>query len=500
MTAAIAKTARHAKMRRLAVPMLLAVGAMLAFLVVVPPGAAQAQSGELTAPTNVVATASGSVVTVFWTDGQGAAGHAVLLYQSDFSGEPRLATPQGNSHTFRDVPPGEYVAVVIAFDADTNRLSAVSNVVTLWIDGGLAAPTNVMATVSGNAVAVTWTAAPGAVGYFVMLFKSDSPDASVVEVASGSPHIVNDVPFGDYIVVVFAVDANRDYRYEVGGTVIVKRLWNLSAIPNSVGGNNFLVTLSWVPPDDIDGHLVYVYKALAPDEPIRHMYLPADAVEATVALIGGETYEFEVCAYIGSLALQSTCYWSGRKVFSVGAQEIVIALPLTLRGDLEVVYLTDTSGSMRGQKINKLKQSLADIRDRGPGVENTRAALVDFDSRSRVVFNLTETGSGSWDEEWNNGIASLRAGGGTEMYSALQFASDMLPDTPICPTLDSCRKREIVLMSDGRAGDGFLENRIIAALISKGVVVRTFAFGADADKEALRRIADQTGGHFTEVQ
>ena len=293
----------------------------------------------------------------------------------------------------------------------------------------------------------------------------------------------------------------------------------LPAVPSPVGGNHFLVKLKWEPSLNAGGHLVRVHNTLAPDVPIRKVFLSADANEATVALPGGETYEFEVCAYSGALSPQMdwsildppSCNWSGREIFSVGEQDIVTTLLITLRDDVEIVYLMDTSGSMSsGGKIVKLGQSLERIRDRGriqdrdrgPGVRNARAALVDFDSSPRVVFNLTETGSGSWEEEWNDGIASLHAGGGTNMYSALQFASDMLPDEPVCPTPDSCRKREIVLMSDGLAQDGHLEDSTLAALKDKGIVVRTFAFGfgPDADKEALKRIAYQTGGHFTEVE
>ena len=275
---------------------------------------------------------------------------------------------------------------------------------------------------------------------------------------------------------------------------------NLGAVANPAGANNYLVTLSWEAASNAQGHLVYVVNAKDPGAPISSTYLAANAVETTVALPGGETYEFEVGAYIGNVLYQSEWNWSGRKAFSVGVQEIITALPLTLRDDLEVVYVADTSGSMSGTKINKLKQSLEDIRDRGPGILNTRAALVDFDSSWRVVFNLTETGSGSWTQEWTGGIASLSAGGGTRMYRALQAANDMLPDTQVCPTPATCRKREIVLLSDGLAGDSGLETQTVAALVAKGIVVRTFAFGADADKEALKRIADATGGHFTEVQ
>ena len=235
----------------------------------------------------------------------------------------------------------------------------------------------------------------------------------------------------------------------------------LPAVPSLVGGNNFLVRLKWESLSNVGGYLVHVSEVLAPDEPIRKVYLSHDAVEATVALPGGETYEFEVCAYAGSPSLQPSCRWSGRKIFSVGEQDLITTLLITLRDDLDVVYLVDTSGSMRGDKIDCLRKGLEAIRDRGPKVENTRAALVAFSSGYRVVFNLTETdsltetgsGSGSWTEEWDDGIASLHAGGYTNMYSALQFAGGMLPDEQFCPTPDSCRQREIVLMSDGHATD-----------------------------------------------
>ena len=284
----------------------------------------------------------------------------------------------------------------------------------------------------------------------------------------------------------------------------------LPAVPSFVGGNNFLVKLRWDPSSDVDGYLVRVYRILAPDEPIREAYLSADAylladyVEATVALSGGKTYEFQVCAYTGTPPLQTSCDWSERKIFAVGEQDFTEALVVTLRDDLDVVYLMDTSGSMAGEKIAKLKQALARIRDYkeylGYEVKSTRAALVDFDTEPRVVFNLTETGSGSWIEEWDEGIASLDAYGGTNMYSALQFASNMLP---VCPTDDtSCRKREIVLMSDGQATDPGGRDDALEALEAKGIVVRTFAFGfgSEADDAALRYIASQTGGHFTDAQ
>ena len=172
------------------------------------------QSDSLTAPTNVVATVSGSSVTVTWTDGQGAAGHLVRLYQSDLTGELRQAAAAGSSHTFRDVPPGNYIAVVIAFDADANQELATSSVVTIVAaTGELTAPTNVVATVSGSSVTVTWTDGQCAAGHLVFLFRADFSSVPTIAPGAGGSHTFSNIAPGGYIAVVVALDASGAYKY-----------------------------------------------------------------------------------------------------------------------------------------------------------------------------------------------------------------------------------------------------------------------------------------------
>ena len=103
------------------------------------PGTAEARSGRLTAPTNVVATVSGNAITVTWTDGHGALGHLLILFKSDFSGDPLVANAQGSSHTFSGVAPGEYLAVVVAIDANDYKY-AISDPVTISTASGAVSP------------------------------------------------------------------------------------------------------------------------------------------------------------------------------------------------------------------------------------------------------------------------------------------------------------------------------------------------------------------------
>ena len=83
----------------------------------------------LTAPSNVMAIVDDADpgdfdVEVTWTPGENAAeGHVVLLFTSDFTAVPNTDVPtQDGMHTFMSVPPGSYVAVVVAIESRANYL------------------------------------------------------------------------------------------------------------------------------------------------------------------------------------------------------------------------------------------------------------------------------------------------------------------------------------------------------------------------------------------
>ena len=69
------------------------------------------------APSMVEATGGTGTVTVTWVDGENAIGHLVMLFTADFSSYEIAAEPVGNPHTFMAVAAGDYVAVVVAYDA-----------------------------------------------------------------------------------------------------------------------------------------------------------------------------------------------------------------------------------------------------------------------------------------------------------------------------------------------------------------------------------------------
>ena len=276
---------------------------------------------------------------------------------------------------------------------------------------------------------------------------------------------------------------------------------NLLAVPTPEAGNSYSLDLSWTPAPNASGHIVHAARASDPDTAVRYAYSTGDVGAATMSLPDGETYAFRVGAFTGDIANPfnwSWSEWSTAHLCAGEVREIATVFTDLLRDDLEVVYVVDTSGSMAGEKIVALRGALEALRD--APVRNTQVALMRFSSSSQTLFNFTVPGTAPWTTAWNQALSAISAYGGTQMYSALQAANNLLPDADICPTPTTCRERRIVLMSDGQAGDSSLANSTINALVTKGVVVDTVAFGADADETGLQDIATRTGGLFVKAR
>lgn len=154
----------------------------------------------------------------------------------------------------------------------------------------------------------------------------------------------------------------------------------------------------------------------------------------------------------------------------------------------DVVYLIDTSGSMRGEKLAEAKRALR------TGVEllrdGDRFDVVGF-SDVAVAFKgemVPKTPATSRDA--NAWIDALLAGGGTALDDALTYALS-LPG-------EEGRLRQVVLITDGRPTIGVREPDVILANAKKAnraqARVFTFGVGHDLDVGLLDRIAEATNG------
>lgn len=160
------------------------------------------------------------------------------------------------------------------------------------------------------------------------------------------------------------------------------------------------------------------------------------------------------------------------------------------RSGLDLVAVLDVSGSMQGEKIDKMKTAMQFVIKKLSPID--RLSIVTFsDAAARLcpLRQITETSQ----PELQGLIDGLKAGGNTNITDGLQTGIKVLADRKV----SGGRVVGVMLMSDGqqnRGGD--------AAQVAVGnVPVYTFGFGADYDPTVLHAVANKSmGGTFSVVQ
>ncbi|MEU6145914.1 substrate-binding and VWA domain-containing protein [Streptomyces sp. NPDC047081] len=168
-----------------------------------------------------------------------------------------------------------------------------------------------------------------------------------------------------------------------------------------------------------------------------------------------------------------------------------------LRRPSRTVYVLDTSGSMRGDRLSRLKKALTDLtgdfRDReevtlmpfGSDVKSVRAHVVDpADPQAGLAAIRKDT-------------KALSADGGTAIYTSLEKAYDHLGT-------DRDTFTSIVLMTDGENTEGAKAGEFDSFYRSLGagqreIPVFPILFG-DSDRSELSHIADLTGGRLFDAR
>jgi Ca-activated chloride channel family protein len=152
----------------------------------------------------------------------------------------------------------------------------------------------------------------------------------------------------------------------------------------------------------------------------------------------------------------------------------------------------DISGSMEGEKITSARNSLMQF----------IGLLDDQDHLEVVVFNseitiLTELSLvGEKRQQVLNRVSGIYESGGTRLYDAVLSAYQNLEQYG-----DPNHIRAIVVLTDGQDTDSSVSidemlGQIGASGEEAGTAIKLFtiAFGEDADKDILKRIAEATGG------
>jgi Mg-chelatase subunit ChlD len=146
----------------------------------------------------------------------------------------------------------------------------------------------------------------------------------------------------------------------------------------------------------------------------------------------------------------------------------------------------DRSGSMTGLPLEMAKQA----------ARATVDALSADDLIEVIAFDTTPTRYVKMQPARNrsrieNDIARVQAGGGTEIFPALDASYQDL-------SVVQARKKHVILLTDGRASSGGIRD-LVQAMAAESITVTTVGLGNEVDDQLLSMIKDFGGGRYHKV-
>ena len=155
---------------------------------------------------------------------------------------------------------------------------------------------------------------------------------------------------------------------------------------------------------------------------------------------------------------------------------------------LAVVLVLDTSGSMGGfgnepAKVELAKEAAASVLEFLR--ERDLIGVITFDQEYRWLVPLTEA---SRRKEIEEKILQLRAGGGTNMYPALNAAKEALEPA-------RAKVKHVIVLSDGQTDPGEF-GTLVQEMSRKRITVTAVAIGNDADTRFMRQLAAWGRGRY----
>jgi Ca-activated chloride channel homolog len=151
-----------------------------------------------------------------------------------------------------------------------------------------------------------------------------------------------------------------------------------------------------------------------------------------------------------------------------------------------MVLVIDRSGSMSGLPMEMAKaaaKATADTLSSDDLLE-----VIAFDSSPTRVVRMT---AAKHRARIQNDIARIQAGGGTEIFSAMDAAYQSLTTT-------RARRKHVILLTDGQAPHNGIRD-LVQAMAAEGITATSVGLGSGIDEALLRTIADIGGGRLYKV-
>lgn len=151
-----------------------------------------------------------------------------------------------------------------------------------------------------------------------------------------------------------------------------------------------------------------------------------------------------------------------------------------------MVLVLDRSGSMSGMPIEMAKAAAKATAD--TLASDDLIEVIAFDSAPTRVVRMT---AAKHRARIQGDIARIQAGGGTEIFSAMDAAYQSL-------TVTRARRKHVILLTDGQAPHAGIRD-LVQAMAAEGITASAVGLGSGIDETLLRMIADLGGGRLYKV-
>jgi len=163
------------------------------------------------------------------------------------------------------------------------------------------------------------------------------------------------------------------------------------------------------------------------------------------------------------------------------------------RPHLTLVFIIDKSGSMADTSGGAAKVDLAKeaaMRSIELLSPTDKVGVIAFDDSASWVVPITPLDN---PDAVKNAIGSIRADGGTDIFSGVKLAAGQLP-------ADDSAVKHIILLTDGMADPSGIPELVRSLHDNDGVTLSAVAMGRDADQTLLQQLAQIGEGsyHFAE--
>ncbi len=182
-----------------------------------------------------------------------------------------------------------------------------------------------------------------------------------------------------------------------------------------------------------------------------------------------------------------------QNIFDAPSVESVYAIQdlwQSARKPVNLVMLLDTSGSMRGSKIDSMKEAAGQFVEQ-MGDEDT-ISLIEFYSQPDLLVNKALIGTER--ERVMQIISNLEPGGDTTLFDAVGDGGAVIGATS-SPEASNV----MIVLTDGQDTASYrfqFDDQLIATATNNDTIVYTVAYGNDADEEILSDLAARGNGNY----